>query len=230
MNIYDYFMFAVVGLGFILQGFFIVTEHKEKYVLADVLKGLASLCFVFIGLIGKSFIYQDNFGKFIFLGLVFGLIGDVVMNLRFILKDKKGQIAFLAGIFAFLVGHAMYLVALIPKTTHLWQCVVIGLLLAGALLAYIFKTMEVKKAFKIFGVLYVSIIFVMVTVAIDIALFVPLWSNNFMALGAMLFATSDVVLIFNTFNGKTTYPMRIANLSLYYLGQMLIAFCLYIKN
>lgn len=36
------------------------------------------------------------------------------------------------------------------------------------------------------------------------------------------------VLIFNTFSGKTRFSMRITNLSLYYIGQMMIALCLFL--
>ena len=47
------------------------------------------------------------------------------------------------------------------------------------------------------------------------------------ALGAVLFTLSDIVLIFNTFGGATKYSMRITNLSLYYIGQLLIALSLF---
>ena len=40
------------------------------------------------------------------------------------------------------------------------------------------------------------------------------------------FTVSDIVLIFNTFTGSSTYGMRIANLSFYYAGQLLIALSL----
>ena len=48
------------------------------------------------------------------------------------------------------------------------------------------------------------------------------------AIGAVLFMVSDIVLIFNTFSGKTRFSMRITNLSLYYIGQMMIALCLFL--
>lgn len=43
------------------------------------------------------------------------------------------------------------------------------------------------------------------------------------AIGGVLFLASDVILIFNTFTGETTFGKRVANLSLYYIGQLLIA-------
>jgi len=217
------FVYVLILIGCILQGLFIKTEHEEKYLLADILKGCASLVFVIIGYMAYS---STNFAfnRQLLIGLVFGMIGDILLNLRFVFKEQ-GQKIFLAGILAFLIGHVMYLLALIPQARHvwIWPCILLGALTAGALLAYIFKTMEVKKAFKIFGVFYLGAVFIMTAIAIGIAIFTPSKRAIVYAIGAILFTASDVVLIFNTFSGVTKFSMRIANLSLYYIGQILIA-------
>ena len=49
MNNLKVLLTALVVIGFVLQILFIKVEHEEKYVLADVLKGSASLMFVIIG-------------------------------------------------------------------------------------------------------------------------------------------------------------------------------------
>ena len=41
--------------------------------------------------------------------------------------------------------------------------------------------------------------------------------------GTFLFLVSDVILILNTFGGNPRFAMRVCNLSLYYVGQLLIA-------
>lgn len=221
-------MVAIIGIiavvGMALQGTFIYCEYKDKQISADVFKGLASLCFVMIGLLA----YLPQAGSYslglkILLGLVFGLIGDVVMNLRFILKGDAGQKAFLGGILAFLIGHILYLLALIPYTTHLIWCIVIGCVISAGLLTYIFTTMEVKIAFKIFGIFYLTAVIVMTVIAIDLAIVNPNCHNLMYAIGAVLFTASDIILIFNTFGGESKFFRRITNLSLYYIGQLLIA-------
>ena len=78
-------MVAIIGtiavVGMALQGTFIYCEYKDKQISADVFKGLASLCFVMIGLLAYlSYEGEYSLGLKILLGLVFGLIGDVVMN------------------------------------------------------------------------------------------------------------------------------------------------------
>ena len=221
-------VFIIAAVGMVLQGVFISREYKKQYVSADVFKGLAALCFVIIGCLGYASVTGNSFGMKIVIGLIFGFIGDVVMNLRFVLKEN-GQKAFLLGILAFLIGHILYLAALIPLTNHLVVCIIIGAIIAAALLTYIFKTMDVKMAFKIFGVFYLGAIIIMTVMAIDIAIFMPGAHNVVYAIGAVLFMASDIVLIFNTFSGVTKFSLRITNLSLYYLGQLLIAGCLFIR-
>ena len=213
----------LILLGLVLQALFIKVEHEEKYLLADILKGSASLIFVLIGY--QAFLVTNNaFNRLFLYGLIFGMIGDILLNLRYVFP-KHGQKIFLVGILAFLIGHILYLLALIPQARHvwIWYCITIGALAAICLLVYIFRTMEVKPAFKIFGVFYLGAVFIMTAIAIGIAIFVPNRRSILYAIGAILFTASDVVLIFNTFSGVTKFSMRIANLSLYYLGQILIA-------
>lgn len=215
-------------VGAILQGLFITVEHKEKYVVADILKGSAAACFVIIGVLGYFTRTSDSFGMKLMIGLIFGMIGDILLNLRFIVSEEKSQKVFLLGIISFLAGHILYLAALIPITSHILMCIIIGGILAAALLTYIFKTMDVKMAFKIFGVFYLGAVIIMTVIAIDIAFVMQNVRSIEYAIGAVLFTISDIVLIFNTFSGKTKFSMRIANLSLYYIGQMMIAFCLFL--
>ena len=209
-------------IGFAVQCVFIAVEHREKYVGAVCLKGTASVIFIIVGFLAFRFTKDTGFGKLILTGLILGGVGDVLLNLRFVF-DKAGQKVFLAGIAAFLAGHILYLAAIIPLCDSLWICVIIGAVIAAALLAYIFKTMDVKPAFKIFGIFYLGAVIIMTAVAIGNLIAAPGSSTWLYAIGAVLFTVSDVVLIFNTFSGTTKFSLRITNLTLYYIGQLLIA-------
>lgn len=212
--------------GIIIQAAFIIAEHREKYVGAVRLKGTASVVFFVIGALAAAGATDAVFARMVLIGLLFGVLGDILLNLRFVFP-AKGQKIFLAGIAAFLVGHILYLAALLPKCRSKAVCIVIGAVLAAAILAYIFKTMEVKPAFKIFGVFYLGAVIIMTVVAIGNLIADPCTANQLYAVGAVLFTLSDIVLIFNTFSGVTRFSLRITNLSLYYLGQLLIAASLY---
>lgn len=209
-------------LGMAIQAAFIAVEHKEKYVGAVCLKGSASLVFIMIGIIAYAAAGDKSFAKPVLIGLILGGVGDVFLNLRFVF-EKAGQKIFLVGIAAFLAGHILYLAALIPQSENLLVCIVVGVIVAAAILAYIFKTMEVKLAFKIFGIFYIGAVVLMTAVAIGNLVAAPSTARWLYAIGAVLFTVSDVVLIFNTFGSETKFSLRITNLSLYYLGQLLIA-------
>lgn len=212
----------VAVLGMLVQTFFIVVEHRERYILADFLKGLASLAFVTIGYIGYVTSTNDPFGCKVLAGLVFGMVGDIVLNLRFVLK-KNGQKAFICGIVLFLIGHILYLAALIPLTDYLLVDALVGLSLAAALLAYFYATMKAKFVFKVFGAIYLGAVIIMSVIAVQLA--ISMGSNRGIAyaIGAVLFMLSDIVLIINTFGNEQRFSFRVMNLSLYYVGQLLIA-------
>ena len=200
----------IILTGCVIQAYFIKSEYDKKYSQAVILKGLASLYFVILG-------FRT--------GLIFGMIGDILLNLRFVF-EKQGQKIFLAGILAFLIGHILYLKALIPLAQDLLLCIGIGGLIAAALLAYIFKTMDAKPAFKIFGVFYLGAVIIMSVIAVSLLFHSPTPGMKLYALGAVLFMLSDIVLIFNTFGSTTSFSRRILNLSMYYVGQILIALSL----
>ena len=219
--------FLVIALGICLQACFIIVEHKEKYVPAVILKGSASLMFIILGFLTKEGCADVSFAKAVFIGLILGGVGDVLLNLRFVF-EKIGQKIFLVGIVAFLAGHIMYLAALIPLAQNLIFLIAIGVVVAAALLYFIFHTLgEIKIAFKIFGIFYIGAIAIMTVIAIGNLISMPCMTTVLYALGAVLFLASDVVLIFNTFGREQKFSLRIANLSLYYLGQILIAVSLH---
>jgi len=213
---------AVIGI--IIQGLFIVVEHKEKYVLAVILKGSASIVFVTIGLIGLITKQGPNL---LFIGLILGAIGDICLNLRFVFT-KIGSKVFLLGVASFLAGHILYLIAIIKNTTPIAYCLPIGVVVAAIILFLIFTKLKVKLSYKIFGVLYIGTVVLMTSVAVGNLIVNPSTFNTIYAIGALLFTVSDIVLIFNSFGPKQLFPLRITNLTLYYFGQLLIAFSMYV--
>lgn len=213
---------TLANIGLVIQIIFIYVEQQKKYVPAVVLKGTASLFFVLLGILGLSYATLPGFAKVVVAGLLFGLIGDVCLNLRFVL-EKAGQKIFLAGIAAFLVGHILYLAALIPLAAKLWVWLISGVLVAAALLYWILTSVEAEKAFKIFGVVYIGAVVLMTAVAVGVFVTRRTQGSLLYMVGAVFFTLSDIILIFNTFTKDGKAWMRPANLLLYYLGQLLIA-------
>ena len=222
MNNSKTIMIILLVLCLIFVSTFLYQEYKEKFVSAAILKGLASLCFVILGIINSN---GSSLAKLIVSGLIFGFVADILLNLRHVFKEK-GKLVFLVGILVFLIGHIIYLVAVIPLTNNILSCIVLAVVLTALLMMWIFTKITAEKAFKIFGIVYIGAIVLLNVVAISNMLLIPNFNLKFtkiFALGAALFLISDIVLILNTFGPESKESFRITNIGLYYIGQMLIA-------
>lgn len=215
-------MLLLIPLCLAFAGVFLWTEKQEKFVPAVVLKGLASLCFVILGLLTSP---GTHMAKLIVTGLILGCVADVMLNLRWVFHEK-GQMIFLIGILVFLSGHVFYLAAILPMCRSKLLCFLIGAVLTALLMLWIFRRITAKKAFKIFGVFYIGAIVILNCVAIGNLLSAPSAFTGVFAAGAVLFLVSDIVLILNTFGSETKLSLRITNIGLYYIGQLLIALSL----
>ena len=158
-------------------------------------------------------------------GLLLGCIADVLLNLRLVFP-KKGQLIFLVGILVFLAGHVMYLVAVMGMAARPWICVAAGVVLTALLMVWIFRQITAKMAFKIFGVVYIGAVVLLNCVAAANLIAAPSAFTALFFAGALLFLASDIVLILNTFGKETKQSLRVTNITLYYLGQLIIAFSL----
>ena len=201
---------------------FLFQERRERYVPAVVLKGLASVCFVILGIL---FSPGTLLAKRIVCGLILGCIADVLLNLRYVVGEK-GQLVFLLGILVFLSGHILYLAAVAGLRANWPVCLAVGAVLTALLMAWIFRRITAKPAFKIFGVFYLGAIMILNCVAAGNLIANPSAFTGLFAAGAVFFLVSDIVLILNPFGSETRQSLRVTNVSLYYVGQLLIALSL----
>ena len=93
-------------------------------------------------------------------------------------------------------------------------------------MTWIFRQITAKKAFKIFGIFYIGAIVLLNCVTVSNLLTSPSAFTGIFAAGALLFLISDIVLILNTFGSESRFALRVTNLGLYYIGQILIALSL----
>ena len=212
-------MFVLVPLCLAFAAVFLWREYRKSYVQAVLLKGLASVCFVILGALCSP---DTHTADLIVTGLILGCVADVLLNLRYVFT-KKGQLVFLVGILVFLSGHILYLAAVLPMCRNWLICLIIGIVLTALLMIWIFKRITAKIAFKIFGVFYIGAIMLLNCVAIGNLISSPSAFTSVFAAGAVFFLVSDIVLILNTFGSETRQILRVTNISLYYIGQLLIA-------
>lgn len=241
---------AVASVGVAVDCLFISQELKGKLARATALKGFASMFFVAFGIVAFSAIekkfgiyswtgYIDHarsLGVLILIGLCLGMLGDILLNLRNQLKGKASMGVFALGILAFLSGHFLYIAALIKQYGHfVGQATAKDLLIAIAACAVLSavsipplmkRISAPNKGLKIFGYVYLIVVIAMLSFAATNVFMVGFEAKNIVfAVGAFLFTVSDFIMIYYSF-GKKKPPLRVANLLLYYFGQLLIALCI----
>ncbi len=216
----QYFYLWIICLA--LAGYFLYQEHLEHFSLTVVIKGLASLTFVVLGFLSARVSKDGQLAHNVISGLCLGAIADVILNLRFVFKEK-GKTIFLVGILVFLIGHIMYIVALTPKCSRLTVCMVTGAILTVLLVVWIYSQITVAMAFKIFGIFYLGAIMIMTCIAFGILITDPSAFPGIFSAGALFFLASDIILIFNSFGPKRKESLRVSNIILYYIGQLLLA-------
>jgi uncharacterized membrane protein YhhN len=154
------------------------------------------------------------------LGILFSLVGDVLLML------SSGK-SFLLGLFAFLLAHISYVTGFREEilTVTAWS-LILGVFIAinvGRLLRRIVGAMRAKSENRLVVpvIIYGTVISVMLYAALS-TIYNPTWKTSasfFVSLGAFLFCASDAVLAWNKFVSPVKNE-RVLNIALYYLGQM----------
>ena len=103
----------------VLDHLFLAEMERGNHPKAVRLKGLASLCFVLTGLWFTIFAGGGKHHLLIAFGLVLGLVGDVLLAMRFEYPEKHDQY-FLIGAISFALGHVLYIAALLGVNGRAW--------------------------------------------------------------------------------------------------------------
>lgn len=222
----DYWVCIAVA-GCIIQAAFICCEYAKRFLAAVILKGIASLFFVALGVVCSETAGDAALGMLVIAGLVLGLVGDVLLNLR-PLMNKDGQKAFMGGIAAFLIGHLFYIAALLSRgVSALFIAVPLCALLSALILPPVLRRIDIESRIRSFGIVYVVIVLLMTACAAGLLILQPFnYGHLLFAAGAVLFTVSDVILVFHMFGRNKRRSLRALNLSTYYAGQILIALSL----
>ncbi|KAF5434714.1 putative membrane protein YhhN [Candidatus Methanophagaceae archaeon] len=156
--------------------------------------------------------------KFVLVGLIFGLVGDVCLAL-------PGLTAFRVGLVAFLAGHILYILAFAILTRRAdWISPVNILIIAISGCVYLWLLPNLGK-------MLVPVTFYIVVISVMVAAAWAVFRNSrvrrlgawFILVGAVLFYVSDIFVAHQRFVMEHFYN-RLIGLPLYYTAQFLLAF------
>ena len=230
----------------ILVGLFVFVRIKKGGVLGVYTKILASFGFVLLGLLLST--NKAVFGEvynlaaiFICAGLVCGLIGDIVLDLKVVYKEDEDK-HLPVGMIAFGIGHFFYIAAMILTISpEIQLCswdfgwkILVDVFASGLITALIWfvstNVMKLDFGKHLWPTLaYTFILVFVVAFSLTFTICVPSVKLWIMLVGTVLFFLSDIVLSTQYFGGKQDDKMLIAiNHILYYTAQIVIALFIFV--
>jgi uncharacterized membrane protein YhhN len=206
----------IIIFGLILLLGLLNYEKKKDRKSLLIVKSILSLLFVITALLQLHPV--PAYYHYLFVGLIFCLIGDVCLAL----PQKK---AFTVGLVAFLVGHVLYIFSFSSLTPiHDWISAWLSIIFCMSALIFLWLRPHLKSML-IPVLLYILVITVMVSGA-----GVVFWESSFqisgrvfILIGSLCFYFSDVFVARDKFI-KVEYRNQLLGLPLYYTGQFLLAF------
>jgi len=207
--------FACVSIDKTIQG-----DYRK----AHLLKCIASVCFVGIGAITLKSCWYPKIGNFIFIGLSFGAVGDILLGFRYTNKEKK-TLLYILGALSFAVGHICYVIALLSITEK-----AVFIAIPFAIIGMIIELKQTQKykvkagKLQIPGFFYMLLVTFMAGCALGTVIFNITPGTVLFAVAGMLFTVSDTIFVINNF-GKRKSDRRSKMIYVtYYSAQILIAF------
>jgi len=224
------YIFSAVSLALVIL--FLVVRCLKGGPLGIVTKALASFSFMALALIGVSQNGFTTFSLFVILGLLCGLIGDIVLDNKVVYKEHETTYLN-SGMLSFGVGHIFYfvaatLIAISLNDVYSYNYSTVTMLISlGVSIVLSTTIMLLSKPLKLnFGkfffqtLAYTLILTFMSAYSIILAIAVPsLWP---FATGICMIFVSDLVLSTQYFGGQQDNKLLIIlNHLIYYVGQIL---------
>lgn len=221
MGIYICLLLALSCLGILIYSTF-TSDYKFRL----ISKIFTSLCFLLIALL--SYLSNANNLKyflFIFIGLVFSFLGDILLGIKAKNSKSKNTLIILGG-FNFAITHILYSLCFITLSGLHIRDFIFAIFLSFILLSTLKCNKKIDFNNSLLPIsIYCLIISFMVCKAISLVTITSLNLHLLMLLilGAILFIISDYILAFVIlYKDCPKYVSRL-NLIFYYIGQILIA-------
>ena len=227
--LYIYVALTILCLASV--GVFLHLRKKSASEFSLVAKTFASLVFVAIGVISLFKAGNTEVKALFVLGLVCGLIGDIILDLK-IMHPMKGRTYFNFGTLMFGLGHIVYFLGVLALINNKHATGFLWMALAALALSVVMSIGIVKMSPKLgldmigykwqCGLYSVALNFMMlVSICLAICWQPICW---IMAVGFTLFLASDLILSMQYFGGKEkNKALIVVNHVLYYAAQILLA-------
>ena len=225
-------MGVLLSLSCAVSGrFFLRAGRREEYGKAFLLKGLTGLCFVVLGALNFVLCTDRIFGVRVLCGLCLGLLGDQLLALRFVYREKHDQF-FSLGAAVFAVGHGLYLAALFGHDKGVLPAA-LPFLAAGLLASWLYQRAKKTDAgnLQLPACLYIALVVLASGVLMALVAFggeekLLRLTLLLFAAGGICFSVSDNLLCAYCFGSARSNAVDRAVHVSYYAAQLFIAWSL----
>jgi len=203
---------------------FLIKRDEKGSPIALILKTVTSIFFMLTALIALSQNEDaQKYSYFIIAGLLFGLIGDIALDLKFVYPQDDALYTY-SGMTSFSLGHVFYLTALIFYFGFNVWALVAAVVIAAAVLCVTKFAMKFDygKYIWITAIYSLLLMYFMCQSVYTVITSFSL-STLYLAIGGVMFALSDAVLSMEYFGGKNSKALIAVNHITYYLAQYAIA-------
>lgn len=219
-----YFYLALVA-GIIAAIVFLIVRVKKGGVAGLLAKTTASVLFIITAFAAvKTNPNGYDWFLYVAIGLIFGMIGDIVLDLKVIYKES-GDTYLLSGMIAFTIGHIFFLAGMGTHYGIHWAVPVVAIAV-GVIAVLIGPKLKLNYGkFKIPAMIYgITLAFTacMSGYVMVVSEFATAYIIMFIA--SVFFLISDLVLSSMYFGENKNTPNNvIINHATYYIAQLLIA-------
>ncbi|MBT3478260.1 MAG: lysoplasmalogenase [Candidatus Marinimicrobia bacterium] len=206
-------LFAAITLSGVIH---IWSDHNNRNIVSIIFKPLTML--LIISILFHTTISFEGYGLYILLGLVFSLLGDIML--------LKPWYKFELGLGAFLIGHIFYIIGF--TSINGFNDDILPLLPFVAFVIWLYRNIKPNLGRdKIPVIVYMLVILVMVWQGTNVWVASLPQFGIYIALGSFIFCVSDSLLAYGRFKGAIKYGNTLV-LSSYYIAQTLIAYSAYL--
>lgn len=223
----------VLAMGILATLFFLVVRVREGGIKGVIAKSLASALFIATAIAAMSVnaSTDPSFAAYICVGLIFGLLGDIWLDLKWVYPNDNDEYTF-AGFISFAVGHLVFIMALLDIYADFSKPLYIIIPIAAAIVLGIAtvaleNVMKLKYGkFKTISACYGCILIFFTLLSGSLALMngFEVKTLNVIFVGGLFFLISDLILCGTYFGVGKNRPLDvITNHVSYYIAQYLIA-------
>lgn len=217
----------LIIIGLIIDIAFIINDDRHHNSLSILLKTLAALSFVLVGILGLKTCANKELGILIVIALVFDLIGDFILILRNVIKTHQDLI-FVLGTLSFMIAHFIFIYFFLKINSN---TVLFGLIVDAIIFVIInfklIKNLNVEGKMKRLGQIYTFIILLTTGMSISLLFSEVNTVHILLTLGSFIFTLSDLILIYQKFGKeKRDYLQPLYRIT-YFISQMIIALSIY---